>query len=86
MFRITIKKSAIKELETVPKLFRLKIIEAIDNLAVNPRPSGVKKLEGSKNSYRVRVGHYRVVYEIIDRELIVEVIKVGDRKEVYRNR
>jgi mRNA interferase RelE/StbE len=86
MFRITIKKSAIKELETVPKLFRLKIIEAIDNLAVNPRPSGVKKLEGPKNSYRVRVGHYRVVYEIIDRELIVEVIKVGDRKEVYRNR
>ncbi|WP_291036112.1 type II toxin-antitoxin system RelE/ParE family toxin [Dyadobacter sp. 50-39] len=55
-------------------------------LAVNPRPGGVKKLENFANSYRVRVGQYRIVYEIADRALLVEVVKVGNRKEVYRNK
>lgn len=55
-------------------------------LAVNPRPGGVKKLENFANSYRVRVGQYRIFYEIADRALLVEVVKVGNRKEVYRNK
>ncbi|MET7255481.1 type II toxin-antitoxin system RelE family toxin [Dyadobacter fermentans] len=61
-------------------------MEVIDSLTANPRPSGVKKLENYKNSYRVRVGQYRIIYEIEDHQLIVEVIKVGNRKEVYRNK
>lgn len=86
MYKVSIKNSALKEIQQIPKDFRIKIIETIDSLANDPRPSGVKKLENFKNSYRVRVGQYRIVYEIEDRQLIVEVIKVGNRKEVYRNK
>jgi mRNA interferase RelE/StbE len=86
MYKVSIKNSALKEIQQIPKPFRIKIIETIDSLAVNPRPSGVKKLENFKNSYRVRVGQYRIVYEIEDRQLLIEVIKVANRKEVYRNK
>ncbi|PSL19866.1 type II toxin-antitoxin system RelE family toxin [Dyadobacter jiangsuensis] len=86
MYKVSIKNSALKEIQQIPKDFRIKIIETIDSLANNPRPGGVKKLENFRNSYRVRVGQYRIVYEIEDRQLVVEVIKVGNRKEVYRNK
>ncbi|MDQ6480480.1 type II toxin-antitoxin system RelE/ParE family toxin [Dyadobacter sp. LHD-138] len=79
-------RSALKELEEVPKVSRLKIISKIDELAIEPRPRGVKKLESESNSYRVRVGNYRVIYQIEDFKLIVNIIKVADRKEVYRKR
>ncbi|WP_254561428.1 type II toxin-antitoxin system RelE family toxin [Dyadobacter diqingensis] len=86
MYKIIIGRSALKELEEVPKVSRLKIISKIDELAIEPRPSGVKKLQSSSNSYRVRVGNYRVIYQIEDLKLIVNIIKVADRKEVYRKR
>jgi mRNA interferase RelE/StbE len=86
MYRVSVKNSALKEIQNIPKVFRIKIIETIDALAINPRPAGVKKLEGFKNSYRVRIAQYRIVYEIEDRQLRVEVIKVANRKEVYRNK
>ena len=86
MYKVLIKNSALKEIQRIPKTFRIKIIETIDCLANNPSPSGVKKLENFKNSYRVRVGQYRIIYKIEDRQLIVEIVKVGNRKEVYRNK
>ncbi len=86
MYKVSIKNSALKEIQQIPKTFRIKIIETIDSLSANPRPNGVKKLENYTNSYRVRVGQYRIVYEIEDRQLLVEVVKVGNRKEVYRNK
>ena len=86
MYKVSIKNSALKEIQRIPKDFRLKIIEVIDSLAANPRPSGVKKLENFEDSYRIRVGQFRIVYKIEDRRLIVEVVKVGNRKEVYRNK
>jgi len=86
MYKILITKSAFKELENLPKAFRSNIIAKIDELAVEPRPSGVRKLESFTNSYRIRVGSYRVIYKIEDSELIIEVIKVSDRKDVYRNK
>jgi len=86
MYKVIIKKSAIKELENISKTFRLKIIEKIDDLASDPRPQGVRKLENSLNSYRIRVGNYRVIYTIQDQNLLVEVIKVADRKEAYRSK
>ncbi len=86
MYKVSIKNSALKEIQQIPKSFRIRIIETIDSLAVDPRPKGVKKLENFKNSYRVRVGQYRIVYEIEDRQLRIEVIKVANRKEVYRNK
>jgi mRNA interferase RelE/StbE len=86
MYKILISKSALKELKDIPKIFRGNIISKINDLAIEPRPNGVRKLEGFKNSYRVRIGNYRVVYKIEDSELIIEVVKISDRKDVYRNK
>lgn len=61
-----------------------KVKAAINTLSENPRPAGCKKLEGSLNEYRIRVGTYRVVYTIADDVLTVVVIKIAHRKEVYR--
>jgi mRNA interferase RelE/StbE len=57
---------------------------AIDTLADNPRPQGVQKLAGGGNEYRIREGDYRVVYEIRDKTLVIVVIKLGHRKDIYR--
>ena len=86
MYKILIKKSALKELENVPKIFRVKIISKIDELAIDPRPSGVRKLENALDTYRVRAGNYRIIYKIEDDQLLIEVIKVADRKDAYRNK
>jgi len=84
-YRISIKRSAVKEIEAIPqKKERQRIIRRIGQLAVEPRPSGSKKLSGH-NKYRIRQGAYRIIYEIEDKELIVVVVKVGQRKDVYRD-
>jgi mRNA interferase RelE/StbE len=57
--------------------------DAIRTLRLNPRPPGCKKLRGQPG-YRVRVGDYRIVYRVIDRELVVVVVEIGDRKDIYR--
>ncbi len=72
-----------KELEKIPRPFYDKIKEAILNLEINPRPAGVKKLT-DRSAWRIRIGNYRVVYEIDDQSKIIIVIEIGHRKEVYR--
>lgn len=57
---------------------------AIDALAVNPRPSGVKKLADTENHWRIRVGDYRIIYQIFDRVLVIVIVTVGHRGDVYR--
>lgn len=76
--------SARKMFKKLPQDLQDRIQLQIDALATEPRPSGVKKLKGAENTYRIRVGRYRVVYEIEDDVLLVTVIKVGGRGEVYR--
>jgi mRNA interferase RelE/StbE len=85
-YAIIIKSSAQKELLGLAKNIAAKVVSAIDKLSQNPRPSGVKKLKGSKDNdfYRIRVADYRVVYTIEDQVRIIEIIKVGHRKEIYR--
>ena len=83
-YKITIKPAAQKELEKIQKPDRVKIIAAISELGQDPRPPGCKKLLNFENHYRIRTGNYRVIYSILDKELIVEVVKVGDRKDIYR--
>ena len=74
-----IKKSALKELEAVgTKVDRRRIVKRIESLATDPRPPGSSKLSGM-DRYRVRQGGYRILYTIEDMELVVYVIKVGDR-------
>jgi mRNA interferase RelE/StbE len=83
-YKVSIKRSAVKEIEAIPqKKERQRIIRRIGQLAEDPRPPGAKKLSGN-NKYRVRQGSYRIVYSIEDDELIVVVVKVGHRKDVYR--
>jgi mRNA interferase RelE/StbE len=85
MYIITFKESALKELSALQKPVIKKIARAIDKLGENPRPSGVKKLSGSnENLYRIRAGDYRVVYVIEDVVKIVNVRKIGHRKDIYR--
>jgi mRNA interferase RelE/StbE len=84
-YRILIKASASKEIEAVgQKKDRQRIVRRIQSLADSPRPAGCEKLSGQSDRYRVREGDYRIVYSVDDRTLLVNVAKVGHRKEVYR--
>jgi mRNA interferase RelE/StbE len=84
-YRLLIKPSARKEIETVgQKKDRQRIVLRIQSLAENPRPVGCEKLSGYLDRYRVRDGNYRIVYSIDDKNLVVDVVKVGHRRDVYR--
>jgi mRNA interferase RelE/StbE len=82
-YSLLVTKSAAKELEAVPRKDRLRIVGKIQLLATDPRPVGAEKLSG-EDKYRIRQGDYRVVYEIRDQELVVTVIRIGNRRDVYR--
>ena len=83
-YRIEIKRSAAKEITTIArKADRQRVVERIAALADDPRPPGSTKLSGQE-AYRVRQGAYRVLYTIDDAVLVVEVVKVGHRRDVYR--
>jgi mRNA interferase RelE/StbE len=83
-YRIVFAKSAQKELNKLPKPFGSKVLAKIFALSSNPRPTGCKKLEGSENSYRIRINDYRVIYSIYDDHLLIDIIKIDNRKQVYR--
>jgi mRNA interferase RelE/StbE len=83
-YRIEVKPQAEKALARIPNPHRRRIAKAIDGLARAPRPAGCIKLTGADNAYRIRVGDYRIVYEIVDRVLIVYIVRVAHRKDVYR--
>ncbi len=84
-YSVKIKNSAQKEIRNLPsKVIRDKIIEIIDDLNINPVPDEAKKIKGSNNIYRIRQGTYRIVYQIYKNELLVIVIRVRHRKDVYR--
>jgi len=76
-------KQAFKELEKISEPHYSRIKKAIYDLADNPRPHGYKKLQGI-DGYRIRVGDYRIIYDIFDNELVVEIITLGNRKDIYR--
>jgi mRNA interferase RelE/StbE len=83
-YRIEVKPQAEKALARIPNPHRRRIAHAIDDLADDPRPAGCAKLAGAEDAYRIRVGDYRIVYEIADRVLIVYIIRIAHRKDVYR--
>ncbi len=84
MYRVVIIKSAIKELSKLPAREAIRLTKKINGLRENPRPKECVKLTGSKNEYRIRVGNYRVLYTVEDAVLMVQIIKVGDRKSIYK--
>ena len=81
-YTLVISKTAQKQLNKLINTVAEPIIETILSLASNPRPQGCKKLKG-RSGYRIRKGNYRIIYEIYDDVLTVEVIALGDRKDVY---
>ncbi len=84
-YSLEIRRSAARELEGIePQTLRRKIIERIRALAGEPDPPGAQKLAGSKNAYRIRHGDYRVLYEVVEAERRIVVLKIGHRREVYR--
>lgn len=83
-YRVDFTAAARKEFDKLPKQIAVRLKPAILRLAENPRPPGAKKIVGKKDVYRLRVGDHRVMYEIRDKVLLVLVVKVGHRREVYR--
>ncbi|MDD5228141.1 MAG: type II toxin-antitoxin system RelE/ParE family toxin [Methylococcales bacterium] len=86
-FKVVIKASAEKELEKLPNTEIAQVLDVIYSLAENPYRDGIKKLKGKKKKspcFRIRAGNYRILYEVNNHKLIVHVIAVGDRKEIYK--
>lgn len=83
-YRIEFARLATKDLRTIDRQWLPRIASAIDALADDPRPSGCKKLVGSEHTYRIRVGDYRIVYDIQGAKLVVSVIRVRHLRDVYR--
>jgi mRNA interferase RelE/StbE len=82
-YKISLRKSAVKELGDIPKKDLQKVTKKIQILATNPRPQGSQKLS-QKEQYRIRQGNYRIVYSVQDKELTIYIVKIGHRKEIYR--
>jgi len=85
-YRVKIARRAIKSIARLPRKEQQRVRAAIDLLAGNPRPPACVALAGEDSVYRVRVGDHRIVYEIIDARLVIHVVLVGHRRDVYRDR
>ena len=83
-YRVEWKPSAARAFRKLPRQAQDRIRPRVDALATNPRPEGVKKLEDDDNAWRIRVGEFRILYEIHDVVLVVMVLRVAHRREVYR--
>jgi mRNA interferase RelE/StbE len=82
-YQVEVAPRVAKDLAGLSKIARLRVVSTIDKLANDPRPPGAKRLVG-ENAYRVRIGDYRIIYEIHDDRLVVLVVRVGHRREIYR--
>ena len=84
-YKVLIKRLAAKELEALPAKDRGRVAARIQQLSSDPRPPGCEKLSGD-DRYRIRQGNYRIIYSVEDKVLIVMVVKVGHRRDIYRKR
>ncbi|MEJ7846958.1 MAG: type II toxin-antitoxin system RelE/ParE family toxin [Pyrinomonadaceae bacterium] len=82
-YTVIFKPSVTKQIRRFSKKEQIKIITVVENLAADPRPHGYKKLVDQEGLFRVRVGNYRIIYEIHDKVLQVIVLRVADRREAY---
>lgn len=83
-YRVELTPAAQRQIKKLSADSRQRIVVAIEALAADPRPITVKKMQGEENLYRVRLGDYRIIYQIQDKALLVTVVRVGDRRDVYR--
>jgi len=82
-YKIEWKRSAVKELRALPKNAVERMLKAVEQLSAEPCPIGVRKLVGSEHTYRIREGDYRIIYTVTASSLVIEIIRVGHRKDVY---
>lgn len=85
-YGIKVLPSAVKELASLAAKIQKRFASRIDGLSKNPFPANAKLLKGSEDTYRLRVGDYRAIYRVIKKEILVLVIKIGHRKDIYRKR
>lgn len=83
-YSVVFEKKYIKDLKHVHPAYHKALLEAVLSLGDNPRPAGYIKLKGSDQLFRIRVGPYRIIYTIMDDKLIVLVLEMGDRKDIYK--
>ena len=83
-YAVNFRRSAEKDLRKLNAAVRRRVLRSIDALVLNPRPVGCRKLYGSENAFRIRVGDYRVIYTVDDHVLVVAIERVRHRREVYR--
>jgi mRNA interferase RelE/StbE len=81
-YQVQIRKTAQKQLDKLPDDVAETLLDAIEALANNPRPNGYKNLKG-RNGFRIRKGDYRIIYDIFDNILVIDVISVGHRRDIY---
>ena len=84
-YRIEVKRSAAKTLQKIPKADRNRIVDKIDTLAENLPNPDTTKMKGDNPFHKIRVGDYRIIYEIQEEILVILIIKIGHRKDVYKN-
>lgn len=82
-YTVRIDRDAERPVRNLPRSEQERLLRAADALAGNPRPPGVRKMRGFEDQYRIRVGDYRVIYQIYDDVLLVQVVQVGNRRGVY---
>lgn len=82
-YRVDFTAGAARQVKKLPRPARDRVLDAIEELGEDPRPHGAKKLVGEQMAWRIRIGDYRVIYDIFDSELTVTVVRAAHRREVY---
>jgi mRNA interferase RelE/StbE len=83
-YHVEVARRALKSITALPRKDQQRVRAAIDLLAENPRPSGCVALAGEAHAYRVRTGDYRIIYEVFDERLLVQFVRTGHRRDIYR--
>jgi mRNA interferase RelE/StbE len=83
-YRVELTTAAARQVRKLPRPIRDRVLEGIEELGEDPRPNGSKKLAGEQTAWRIRIGDYRVIYDVFDDELVVIVVRAAHRREVYR--
>ena len=83
-YRVEFTTAAARQIRKLPKPARTRVLAVVSGLADDPRPHGAKKLVGERTAWRIRVGDYRVIYDVIDAQLTVTVVRAAHRREVYK--
>ncbi|MGJ3510152.1 type II toxin-antitoxin system RelE family toxin [Enemella sp. A6] len=84
-YRVEFTAAAARQIKKLPRVARDRVLDSIEELTEDPRPRGSKKLVGEKTAWRIRVGDYRVIYDVFDTELTVTVVRAGHRRDVYEH-